>query len=104
MNRKMEPLRAEHIRESKNVPEFGCSITGSTEFDHRTWAVPIDWERISEQDMRGLCTTVEREFQENDIELLSKLDLDGSATIPSDSSGPTITKRRRKRTIRRSLS
>ena len=42
MNRKMGPLRAKHIRDSKILPEFGCGVTGSREFDHRTWAVAID--------------------------------------------------------------
>ena len=67
------PEKAKHWRESKQLASRADSLTGSKEEKHIEYAVPVEWESISESDLTRLRLAMQVDATEEEIAAIEEI-------------------------------
>ena len=69
MDKELGAAKAEHWRVANACPWRPDSLTGSKDPDHIEWGVPMEWERLTEKDLKQLIMKNKGEADEDDFKL-----------------------------------
>ena len=82
MDIELGPLKGQHWRDSNKLTFRADSLTKSTHADHVEYAVPVQWESATEEELRLLKIQTTMDATEEDMNMFSE--------IPSSSGGGAV--------------
>ena len=89
MDMEMGPLKAAHWRDGNFLATQGDKFSGSKKADFIEYGVPVEWKKMTEAEIKGLKSRIEKELEDNDMDIVKELcgGISGGGTAAGEGGG-----------------